>query len=737
MKIIILTLLILLFINFTNSQSNPIKIAVISTEKPNDLGYNFQVNDAKVAVEKYFNLSNIFYYSAIDKTKSEQFIRDLCEDGFKIILVPTLDYTTQAKKVATSYPNVQFLVRGNNTVTNNVIHVNYNFVGANYITGYFAGLVTKTNVIGYIQPGPKSMNNYPGHAFYYGAKNANPNVTMYWYTTGSWSNPEVSGGATKKLMEEYNVDIFGQTQDDMTVSITAVDQGHIGMGTNGFDQQKIFGDKISFSYILNWTDCFKDFITNVMAYPDGNWPGRSNGYGNFDNTFMPVTFGRKVTPEIKQKVDDHIVYFMNLGLLKAPFYCDDANKYIFSETLLNSDGCILPAQFQNMTDPLPGMTWLGNYSIPITLREVPKSFTYGFVIASGVLIFLSLILELIIWLNKNRSVIRSASPVFCELIVLGGIIVYIGIILWTIPPTNALCNARYWLVSIGFTILIGSLVVKNFRIWLIFDNPELKTIKITNYQLFPWVGGLILINVVLMAAVSGAGDLSVIDAMGIDDLGKYEYMQKCQMVNGSKGTIPLYILLGYFAVLLLIGVFVSWKIRIVDIAEFNESKPIANTLYAISFSLFVIVSLVASPQYYIDQQMILCIAGLFMTTAALGIIFIPKLYALATRQQTKNSQSSLYTKKKSTIASARTSNSKNQSDSKDSQNQNHNPMQSEFTDDSDLSEVDQKLPESGQTLSNNRVFELGSGMSAIALGSDFTSDSDPNSIDNNNNNNNV
>ncbi|KYR02864.1 G-protein-coupled receptor family 3 [Tieghemostelium lacteum] len=719
-----------------------IKIAIISSEHPNDLGYNYQVNEAKVNVEKYLKLRNVNYFSGVHDDPYIFMENLIVNEGYKIIIVATYDFTYQAADLSDHYPNTQFLTRTvyskDNTKQNNLQYVNYDFAGANFFTGLFAGYATKTNKVGYIQPGEPISGEYPAHAFFLGARMANPNVEAYNIITGSWSNIEISSRATQKLIDDYNVDIFGQTQDDMTVSITAVDNGFVGMGTNGFNQQKVFGDKIGFSYILNWTDCFLDLVINTMDHPDGNF-NHTTCYGTWGNGFLTYNFATNIDPfiieEMEKKLDPIIADDSKL------FFCSQLNPYLFNGSLLDTNNCVLESDyFFNLTDPYPGMTSLGVYQIPLTLKQVPQPFTYGICIACGILILLALIMQVIVWMNKNRSIIRSASPIFCLLIIMGGILVYIGIIFWSIPPTNARCNLRIWFVSIGFTILIGSLVVKNFRIWLIFDNPELKTIKITNYQLIPWIGALILINGILMGAITGAGDLKSIMEIGTDDLGKYEFQNVCQMSN--RGSIPLYILLGYFAVLLLIGVFVSWKIRIVDIAEFNESKPIANTLYAISFSLFIIISLVVSPQYYMDEQIILAIAGLFMATAALAIIFIPKIYGLIIKPASLDN--TLYTKKKSSVSTSRSSGSKNSNgnsnevksvdsqnrvnnstdvkkskNSKNSKNSNqpqqlNNIMLKDFTDESDLSEEPDNVSDHQPTIPKENILVL----------AEFTDDSD-------------
>jgi hypothetical protein len=114
--------------------------------------------------------------------------------------------------------------------------------------------------------------------------------------------------------------------------------------------------------------------------------------------------------------------------------------------------------------------------------------------------------------------IRASSPTFLCLIIAGGML-QVGSVLTlgmrTTPRKPAVprpcidllmahllteCHASYWLFTIGFTMLYGSLVIKNYRILRIFserfrnksrwfiaafaDDEKLSTVVIPNSKLF-------------------------------------------------------------------------------------------------------------------------------------------------------------------------------------------------------------------------------------------------------------
>ena len=55
----------------------------------------------------------------------------------------------------------------------------------------------------------------------------------------------------------------------------------------------------------------------------------------------------------------------------------------------------------------------------------------------------------------------------------GAIILYLDVIIYVLPSTNAVavnsyCNLAPWLTAIGFSLCYGTIVVKMARVWYIF-----------------------------------------------------------------------------------------------------------------------------------------------------------------------------------------------------------------------------------------------------------------------------
>ncbi|EAS66931.1 G-protein-coupled receptor family 3 protein 10 [Dictyostelium discoideum AX4] len=655
-----LILSIILIICFIINSIESFKMITLTTGPPSDLGWNNMINLGRIGVTKAMDIedSRLFVVSGRNDTY-ELLLPIIQNDDIDLVICSSLDHGDACKEIAAMYVNsteikTQFLVRGSGATTKNLIQFTYNYASVNYLSGMFAGLQTKTNKIGFISPGiTAGASDCFVYAFWLGAKSVNPNIKFYYYNIGSYLDKDKTKGAAENLIDVYDCDVIGDTLDDFTASNVAISRGRYAIGTNGFPQRDVYGENVVYTYAYNWTKYFVPIASAVKnKIPPSKWYADFNKDNNL--SLYDLSFGFQVSAETKFKIINQTKSFASYVRTLHPYFCNEymegyTQKYNLTRQP-NTTNCITTTGFIGIDAPVGDMNYLGNYTIKFSKVEFQRSIQIGFSIVSGLLIGFVILMMIGIVKYQDTPSIRSASPSFLNLTLLGGVIIFIGIIVWVAPISTHQCNARFWLVTIGFSTLIGSLVVKNIRIWLIFDNPELKIRTITNNQLYPWVGLCLVINIVLMSIITTVGDLKAIEAQGIDSLGKFEYMTICKM--NYTGAATLYSILAYFGTLLLVGVFVSWKIRIVHIEEFSECTAIAKTLYSISFCLFVIVPLMISPQDKQSETIILCVTGIFITTGALLIFFLPKFWRIFGNEK-QGSHEHFTQRKQSAVASAR------------------------------------------------------------------------------------
>ncbi|KAG0241185.1 hypothetical protein BGW41_006178 [Actinomortierella wolfii] len=93
-----------------------------------------------------------------------------------------------------------------------------------------------------------------------------------------------------------------------------------------------------------------------------------------------------------------------------------------------------------------------------------------FGIISILLIAMVLVTMCVVIRFRHHIVIKASSPTFCICELLGILFVAIWCLLYVGIPNEASCIAQMFLVPVGATLLVGSLTVKNYRIYRIFNS---------------------------------------------------------------------------------------------------------------------------------------------------------------------------------------------------------------------------------------------------------------------------
>lgn len=82
-------------------------------------------------------------------------------------------------------------------------------------------------------------------------------------------------------------------------------------------------------------------------------------------------------------------------------------------------------------------------------------------------------------LFRNRPYVANSSPYVNIMIIAGALILYIVVILFGVDENiasystvNDLCHGRVWLSVIGFSLLVGTIIAKSWRIYYIFKHSK-------------------------------------------------------------------------------------------------------------------------------------------------------------------------------------------------------------------------------------------------------------------------
>jgi hypothetical protein len=110
-----------------------------------------------------------------------------------------------------------------------------------------------------------------------------------------------------------------------------------------------------------------------------------------------------------------------------------------------------------------------------------------------------------LYYHRAHPVIRRASYLFCQLILVGACVFYVALMVGVQTESNASCLTSQFLISVAFSLFYGSLLVKTFRIYLISFSTELHARKQTDQTMLFYLlcfGAIDLAIVVLWALIS-------------------------------------------------------------------------------------------------------------------------------------------------------------------------------------------------------------------------------------------
>ena len=84
----------------------------------------------------------------------------------------------------------------------------------------------------------------------------------------------------------------------------------------------------------------------------------------------------------------------------------------------------------------------------------------------------------------THRLIRLSSPKLNIITVFGVIILYVSMVLFVIPThsksvIHGLCIARLWFLALGASLAFGTIIMKMFRVYIIFSNPTPKRKKVS------------------------------------------------------------------------------------------------------------------------------------------------------------------------------------------------------------------------------------------------------------------
>ena len=252
-----------------------VSIAAIAAEKPtaglvlvgpkSDGGWSMRHYQGMVESGYEFD-----YVEAVAESDSERVFTRLARKH-DVVFGTSFGYMDPMVNTAKKFPNVKFMHATGFKTAENLNNYNCRLFQARYLAGVAAGMLTKTNKIGFVgsHPIPEIISNI--NAATLGAKSVNPNITVQIVWINSWFDPAKDTAAADALFNN-GVDVFFTTTDSPSVVMLAQKQSTTdkplwGMGNDA--PMNSFGpDRYATGPMFNWDVYYKHVMESVE---NGTW----------------------------------------------------------------------------------------------------------------------------------------------------------------------------------------------------------------------------------------------------------------------------------------------------------------------------------------------------------------------------------------------------------------------------------------------------------------------------------
>ncbi|RLN31959.1 hypothetical protein BBO99_00003976 [Phytophthora kernoviae] len=228
--------------------------------------------------------------------------------------------------------------------------------------------------------------------------------------------------------------------------------------------------------------------------------------------------------------------------------------------------------------------------------------------------------------HREKPIIKRSQYQFLVTMLLGGVLMCYAAVMYSGSPSHVVCALRPAMVSMAFTLIFGSLVVKSMRVYRVFLSSSLKRVVLSAGTMMKVLATFLVVDIVILLmwelvspskATFKAEMVAEIGGLEVDRL-------YCE----SSSSIFVGLLFFWKAVMLFGGLYLSILIRKVS-SDFQESVWIFASAVVVLFSSLLLLPMgylvtLAASVFFLFFTFILLSA----TSLVIGLMLVPKILCL-------------------------------------------------------------------------------------------------------------
>ena len=282
------------------SEDDPLQVAFIYIGAPGDLGWTYEHDQGRKAVDEEFGdlVETAYIEDVPEGPDSARVIRQYAQEGYGMIFATSFGYMDHMYEVAEEFPDVTFEHCSGYKTRENMSTYFGRMYQPRYLSGLVAGSMTEANSIGYVAafPIPEVVRGI--NAFTLGVREVNPDAEVRVVWSNTWYDPVVEREAAVALLDQ-GVDIIAQHQDTTEPQKAAQERGALSIGYDS-DMRSFVGDTVLTSPVWQWGVYYKDTIGEAL---NDSWETHQYWGGIEDDVVTLAEYSPKVPQDVRDLVE--------------------------------------------------------------------------------------------------------------------------------------------------------------------------------------------------------------------------------------------------------------------------------------------------------------------------------------------------------------------------------------------------------------------------------------------------
>jgi basic membrane protein A and related proteins len=206
--------------------AEPLKVGFVYVSPVGDAGWTSQHHAGRAEMLEALGdkVKSTYVEKVPEGADAERVIRDLAQQGNRLIFTTSFGFMNPTLKVAEEFPAVKFEHATGYKTAPNVNTYSVRFYEGRYLAGLIAGRMTRSNILGYVAafPIPEVLQGI--NAYTLAARSVNPKVQVRVVWVNTWYDPGKERDAANTLMGQ-GADIVTHHTDSTATVAAAEEKG--------------------------------------------------------------------------------------------------------------------------------------------------------------------------------------------------------------------------------------------------------------------------------------------------------------------------------------------------------------------------------------------------------------------------------------------------------------------------------------------------------------------------------